>query len=59
MAWHPLDVLRLTFAVLVAVMVIAGLTTRARPHTARQWTLVWAVVVFLAWVLLGYAWLRA
>jgi hypothetical protein len=41
------------------VMVIAGLTTSARPQTARQWTGVWLLIVFLAWVLLGFGWLHA
>lgn len=59
MTWHPLDLLRGIFAALVCVMVAAGLTTSARPQTARHWTLVWAVLVFLAWALLGYGWLRA
>lgn len=57
--WHPLNVLRIIFAVLVAGMVIIGLTTRAGPQTARQWRLVWAVIAFLAWALLGFGWLRA
>jgi hypothetical protein len=59
MTWHPLTLLRMIFAVLVCVMVVAGLTTGARPRTARQWTLVWAVMVFWAWALLGFGWLRA
>ena len=59
MTWHPLNLLRVVFAVLVVGMVVAGLTTRARPQTTRQWMLVWVVVVFLTWVLLGLTWLRA
>jgi hypothetical protein len=59
MVRHPLELLRIIFAVLVCVMVIAALTTRARPQTPRQWTLVWAVIVFLAWALLGFGSLRA
>jgi hypothetical protein len=59
MASHPLNLLRIIFAVLVMVMLIAGLTTRARPRTSRQWTLVWLLFTFLAWVLLGFGWLRA
>lgn len=59
MAWHPLYLLRIIFAVLVIVMVVAGLTTRTRPRTSGQWTLVWVVITFLAWVLLGFGWLRA
>jgi hypothetical protein len=47
------------FAVLVAAMVVAALTTRARPETPHQWALVWVVIVFLAWALLGLGWLRA
>ena len=56
---HAPDLLRLIFAVLVCVMVLTGLTTKARPQTAVQWTLVWAVITFLAWALLGFAWVRA
>ena len=59
MAWHPLNLLRIIFAVLVVGMIIVGLTTRARPQTPRQWTIVWVVVAFLAWALLGFGWLRA
>jgi hypothetical protein len=59
MTWHPLALLRIIFAVLVAAMIVAALTTGARPRTSRQWTLVWAVLVFLAWALLGFGWLRA
>ena len=59
MSGHPANVLRVTFPVLVVVMVVAGLTTRARPHSARHWTLVWGLIVFLAWILLGFGWLRS
>jgi hypothetical protein len=59
MRGHPLDLLRLIFVVLIAALVIAGLTTSARPRTARQWTLVWLLMTFLAWALLGFGWLRA
>lgn len=55
----PLVFLRIIFIVLVSVMIIAGLTTRARPRTPGQWTLVWTLIVFLAWALLGFGWLRA
>jgi hypothetical protein len=51
--------MRLIFIVLVAVLVMAGLSTRARPRTAREWTLVWALLVFLAWALVGFGWLRS
>lgn len=59
MAWHPLTLLRIIFAVLVVTMVIVALTTQAGPKTPRQWTLVWVVVTLLAWALLGFGWLRA
>src|SRR6478672_7134862 len=59
MVRHPLELLRIIFVALVCVMVIAALTTKARPRTPWQWTLVWAVLVFLAWALLGFGWLRA
>jgi hypothetical protein len=59
MSWHPVELLRVVFVVLACVMIVAGLTTRARPRTPGQWTLVWAVLVFLAWALLGFGWLRA
>jgi hypothetical protein len=59
MTSHPLDLMRMIFVVLLIAMVISGLTTRARPRTQREWTLVWAVLVFLAWALLGFGWLRS
>jgi hypothetical protein len=59
MLWHPLNLLRIIFAVLVVGMIIVGLTTRARPQTPGQWMLVWVVVAFLTWALLGFGWLRA
>lgn len=59
MNWHPLELLRIVFGVLMVAMVIASLTTGARPRTSRQWKLVWVVLVFLAWALLGFGWLRA
>ncbi len=59
MDWHPLVLMRVVFIFLVCVMVAAGLLTRARPRTTRQWTLVWAVLVLLAWALLGFAFLRS
>jgi hypothetical protein len=51
--------MRIIFAVLVTTMVIAGLTTGARPRNPREWAIVRAVLVFLAWALLGLAWLRS
>jgi TctA family transporter len=59
MIWHPLELLRIIFVVLVTAMVIVGLTTRARPRSRRDWGLLWAVLVFLAWALLGFGWLRS
>ena len=59
MTWHPVDLMRIIFAVLVTTMVIAGLTTGARPRNPREWAIVRAVLVFLAWALLGLAWLRS
>lgn len=59
MTWHPLDLMRIIFAVLVTTMVIAALTTSARPKNPREWAIVRAVLVFLAWALLGLAWLRS
>lgn len=56
---HPLQLLRIVFLILFAAMVIAALTTGARPKTSRQWTLAWAVLVFLLWALWGYGWVRA
>jgi hypothetical protein len=57
--WHPLLLLRIVFVVLVVALVILGVTTSARPRTAHQWTIVWIVLVLLAWALLGPAWLRS
>jgi hypothetical protein len=59
MTSHPRDLMRIIFAVLLIAMVTAALTTQARPRTQRDWTLVWAVLVFLAWALVGLGWLRS
>jgi TctA family transporter len=59
MRWHPMDLMRVVFVALVCILFVAALTTRARPRTPREWTLVWAVLVFLAWALLGFGWLRS
>jgi len=59
MRWHPLDLMRVIFVVLVTAMVVVGLTTRTRPRNRRDWALVWIVVVLLAWVLLGFGSLRS
>ena len=59
MNWHPLQWLRIVFALLVIAMFVATMTTGAGPRTPRQWTLVWGVLVFLAWALLGFGWVRA
>jgi len=49
----------LIFVVLSAALVVAGIATRARPRTRRQWALVWGLMVFLAWALVGFGWLRS
>jgi hypothetical protein len=59
MPWHPLQLMRIIFVVLVCVLVVVGVTTRARPQSARQWALVWTLFVFLAWALIGVGWLRS
>jgi hypothetical protein len=51
--------MRIIFVVLLTTLVIAGLTTRARPRNPREWALVWGVLMFLAWALLGFGWLRS
>src|SRR5918993_1677896 len=56
---HPTELMRAVFAVLAATIVIAGLTTRARPETRREWALVWTVLVFLMWALLGFGFVGA
>jgi hypothetical protein len=48
-----------TFVVLVAVLFIVSTVTRARPRATRDWILVWGVLVFLAWALVGFGWLRS
>jgi hypothetical protein len=58
MNWHPLELMRIVFVVLVCVLVVVAITTGARPRTPREWTAVWAVLVFLTWALLGFGWLR-
>ena len=49
----------LIFGVLFAVLVLAGTATAARPRTAREWALVRGVLVFLAWALVGFGWVRS
>ncbi len=56
---HLQVLMRAVFVVLVCVLVVVGMTTRARPRTRREWALVWAVLVLLAWALLGSAFLRS
>lgn len=58
MPWHPLNLLRVIFAILAVGMIIAGLTTQAQPQTTREWTLVWVVIVVLIWAMLGIGWVR-
>jgi hypothetical protein len=41
--------MRLIFVVLVILLVVVSAVTRARPRTAGVWTLVWVLLVFLAW----------
>ena len=59
MTWNPATVMRVVFGVLVAGMILAALTTAARPRSARERTLAWALLVFLAWALLGLGWVRS
>ena len=62
MTWdstHLSALMFLIFVVLFAALVVAGTATRARPRTPRQWALVWSVLVFLAWALVGFGWLRS
>jgi hypothetical protein len=59
MDWQPRDLMRVVFVVLLLALVIASATTRARPRTQRDWMLVWAVLLFLVWALLGFGWLRS
>lgn len=49
----------LVFVVLFVALVVGGVFTRARPRTAREWRLVWVLLVFLAWALVGFGWLRS
>ena len=49
----------LIFMVLFAVLVLGGTLTGARPRTPRQWMAAWGVLVFLAWALLGFGWIRS
>jgi hypothetical protein len=59
MTWRAPDVMRIVFVVLVCGLVMAGLTTKARPRGAHQWALVWGLLVLLMWALLGFGWLRS
>ncbi len=56
---HPQVLMRLVFVALVCLMIAAGVLTKARPRSRRDWLLVWAVLVLLAWALLGFAFLKS
>jgi hypothetical protein len=56
---HPLDLTRLVFVVLLSALVMTAVTTAARPRTRREWMLVRAVIVLLAWALVGLGWLHS
>jgi len=47
------------FLLLFAVLVLGGTLTGARPRTSRQWMAAWGVLVFLAWALIGFGWVRS
>ncbi|MGE5358037.1 MAG: hypothetical protein ACM3NQ_03405 [Bacteroidales bacterium] len=47
------------FVVLVGAMIAAGVLTKARPRSRRDWMLVRAVLALLAWALLGFAFLKS
>ena len=59
MTLHPLELMRIIFVMLLTAMVTAGLATRARPRNPHDWAMVWGVLVFLVWALLGFGFLRA
>jgi hypothetical protein len=59
MTSDPAIPMTLLFALLVAALVGVSLATGSRPRSAREWTWVWGVFVFLAWVLVGFGWLRS
>jgi hypothetical protein len=56
---HPLELMRIVFVALVCVLVVVAATSEARPRTQRDWALIRMVLVFLAWALLGFGWLRS
>jgi hypothetical protein len=49
----------LIFVALVVALVVTSALMRVNPRTAREWTWVWALFVFLAWALVGFGWLRS
>lgn len=57
--WHPSVLMRLIFVILVVALVVASAVTRVGPRTARDRTFAWIVLVFLAWALVGFEWLRS
>ncbi len=59
MDWHPQILMRIVFALLVCLMIAAGILTNARPRSRRDWALVWVVLVLLAWALLGFAFVKS
>jgi hypothetical protein len=56
---HPVDLMRMVFVALLCVLMVVATTSEARPRTQREWTLVWMLLVFLAWALVGFGWLRS
>lgn len=59
MDWHPQVLMAVVFVVLVGAMIAAGVLTKARPRSRRDWMLVRAVLALLAWALLGFAFLKS
>ena len=56
---HVSALMVLIFMMLVAALVLGSTFTAAGPRTARQRTLSWGLLIFLAWALLGFGWVRS
>jgi hypothetical protein len=51
--------MRIVFGLLVCALIAAGVFTKARPRSRRDWLLVRVLLVLLAWALLGFAFLKS
>ncbi len=56
---RPQTLMPVVFVVLVCVLVAADIMAGIRPRSRREWMAVCAILVLLAWLLLGFTSLRS